>query len=56
MQMHTPSEWTFWLSLVLVLLAIVSVLVRLPVHSEYALWVAVIGYVVLVTGCRFKTT
>ena len=34
MQMHTPSEWTFWLSLVLVLLAIVSVLVRLPVSPN----------------------
>ena len=56
MAMHTPSAWTFWLSLVLVLLAVVSWFVAIPYISDYALWVAVIGYVILVIGCRIKTT
>ena len=56
MDMHTPSAWTFWLSVVLVLLAIVSAFVSIPFISQYALWVAVVGYVVLVIGCIFKTT
>lgn len=55
MPMHTPSAWTFWLSLVLVVIAIVSTFVNIPYLSMYALWVAVIGYVVLVIGCTVKT-
>jgi hypothetical protein len=55
MPMHTPSAWTFWLSVVLVVLAIVSLFVRIPYISEYAFWVAVIGYVILVIGCTVKT-
>ena len=56
MPMHTPSGWTFWLSVVLVVLAIVSLFVRIPYVSMYAFWVAVIGYVILVIGCTVKTT
>jgi len=54
--MHTPSEWTFWLSVVLVILAIVATFVSIPYLTQYALWVAVIGYAILVIGCRVKTT
>jgi hypothetical protein len=55
MPKHTPSAWTFWLSLALVVLAIVSTFVHIPYVSMYALWVAVIGYIVLVIGCTIKT-
>ena len=53
--MHTPSDWTFWLSVALVVIAIISVFVFIPVISVHAFWVAVIGYVILVIGCRVKT-
>ena len=53
---HTPSDWTFWLSVALVVLAIVSAFVKIPYVSTYALWVAVVGYVILVIGCTVKTT
>jgi hypothetical protein len=53
--MHTPSGWTFWLSVALVAVAIVSVFVDIPYVTKYALWVAVVGYIVLVIGCRVKT-
>jgi hypothetical protein len=56
MEMHTPSRWTFLLSLALVLLAIVSYFVNIPFVSEYDLWIAVVGYGVLVVGCMVKTT
>jgi hypothetical protein len=55
MKMHTPSRWTFLLSLVLVLLAIVAHFVNIPFVTRYDLWVAVVGYAVLVVGCHFKT-
>ena len=54
--MHTPSAWTFWLSVALVVLAIISAFVHIPFISMYALWVAVIGYVILVIGVWVKTT
>jgi hypothetical protein len=54
--MHTPSDWTFWLSVVLVVLAIISTFAFIPVISVNAFWVAVVGYIVLVIGCTIKTT
>jgi hypothetical protein len=55
MAMHTPSGWTFWLSVALVVLAILSAFVSIPYVSKYDLWVAVIGNVILVIGCTVKT-
>jgi hypothetical protein len=40
----------------LVVLAIVSAFVKIPYVSTYALWVAVVGYIILVIGCTVKTT
>ena len=55
MTMHTPSAWTFWLSVLLVIIAIVATFVVIPYLSKYALWLAIVGYVVLVIGCTVKT-
>ena len=55
MPMHTPSGWTFWLSVALVILAILATFVHIPYLSMYAFWVAVAGYVILVIGCTVKT-
>ena len=55
MPLHTPSAWTFWLSVLLVILAIISIYVRIPYVTVYAFWVAVVGYVILVIGNIFKT-
>ena len=53
--MHTPSDGAFWLSVALVLLAILSTFVHIPYITMYALWVAVIGYDILLIGVRTKT-
>jgi hypothetical protein len=53
--MHTPSSWTFWLSVVLVVLAVLGTFVSIPFVSMYAFWLAVIGWAVLVFGCVVKT-
>ena len=55
MQLHTPSAWTFWLSVALVVLAVISRLGHIPFITTYASWVAVVGYVILVIGCTVKT-
>jgi uncharacterized membrane protein YhhN len=53
--MHTPSGWTFWLSVLLVVVAIVALFVKIPYLTQYAFWVAIVGYAILVIGCRVKT-
>jgi hypothetical protein len=45
--MIDPAMWVFILSLVLVVLAVVSVFVAVPYLSMYTFWVAVLAYVVL---------
>ena len=35
--MHTPSAWTFWLSVVVVVIAILSAFVGIPYVTKYAL-------------------
>jgi hypothetical protein len=56
MPLHTPSAWTFWLSVALVVIAIIARFAHIPVAEAYAAWIGVLGYVVLVFGCTVKTT
>ena len=56
MDLHTPSKWTFWLSVALVILAIIIRFAHVPGVEPYASWIAVLGYIVLVAGCILKTT
>jgi len=56
MDLHTPSKWTFWLSIILVLIAIVSRFAQVPEVAPYVSWIGILGYLVLVFGCIFKTT
>ena len=56
MDLHTPSKWTFWLSVALVVLAIIVRFAHVPGVEPYASWIEAIGYLVLVAGCIFKTT
>jgi hypothetical protein len=56
MDLHTPSKWTFWLSIALVVLAIIVRFAHVPGVEPYASYIGVLGYIVLVLGCIFKTT
>jgi hypothetical protein len=56
MDLHTPSKWTFWLSVILVVLAIIVRFAHIPEVGPYGAWIGVLGYLVLVAGCIFKTT
>ena len=55
MPLHTPSAWTFWLSVALVIIAIILRVAHVPEIGAYAAWVGLVGYLVLVAGCIFKT-
>ena len=50
MNLSAPKMTTFLISLVLVLVGILAFLVPIAAISPYALWVIVVGYVVLVIG------
>ena len=43
MPLHTPSAWTFWLSVVLAVLAIISRLAQFPYLGPYAGWIGTRG-------------
>jgi len=55
MPLHTPSAWTFWLSVALAVIAIISRLAMIPTLAQYAGWIGLAAYIVLVIGCTVKT-
>jgi hypothetical protein len=54
--LYTPPKWTFWLSVALVVLAIIVRFGHIPGVEPYASWIGVLGYIALVLGCTLKTT
>jgi hypothetical protein len=50
MELHAPAMWVFILSLVVAVLAVVSVFVAIPYFSMNAFWVAISAYVALALG------
>ena len=54
MRLNAPSKLTFWISLVLVVVGVVSTFVAIPFVSAYAFWVVLAGYIVLAIGATMK--
>lgn len=54
MNLNAPSQAVFWIAVVIVVLAIISTFVAIPVLSQYAFWVAILGFVVLAGGVLMK--
>lgn len=50
MNLSAPTMPIFMISLILAILAVLSVYIAIPVVSGNAFWVAVIAYVVLLVG------
>jgi threonine/homoserine/homoserine lactone efflux protein len=50
MNLSAPKQITFWIAVVLVVIGIVASIVSLGFLSTYALWIVVIGFVVLALG------
>ena len=51
MRFNAPTQVTFFISLVLAVLAVVSRFVAIPNLTPNAFWILLIAYVVLVIGC-----
>lgn len=50
MKLSPPKQVTFWISVILGVLGIVASIVTIPVLSGFALWLIVIGFVLLAAG------
>ncbi len=49
MRLNAPKQVTFWIAVVLVVLALLS-LVAIPAVADYAFWLVLIGFIVLALG------
>ncbi len=54
MRLNAPTQLFFFISLALVVLALLSAFMHIPVVSGYSLWTALAGYAVLAAGNLFK--
>jgi len=55
MNLHAPSMWIFAVSLVIAVIAVISVFMPIPVITTYAFWVAILAYIVLAVGNLAQT-
>jgi hypothetical protein len=54
MNLTAPTQFVFFLSLVIAVLAMVAHFAFLPVVSEYKFWFAILSYGVLAAACLMK--
>ncbi len=47
MKLSAPKQVTFWVAVVVALIGLISALVTIPVLSGFALWILVLGFVIL---------
>ncbi len=50
MKLNAPKQITFWIAVVLAVLGVIASLVTIPVLSGLAVWLVVIGFVILALG------
>jgi len=49
-KLHTPATGWFVASLVIAIIAVLSVLTPIPYFTTYGAWVAILAYIVLAVG------
>jgi hypothetical protein len=55
MNLSAPSQLVFWISLILVICALVGTFwPGIAMLTAYAFWLAIAGWVVLAVGCMMK--
>ena len=50
MKLHAPTKGWFTASLIIALVAVMGALAPIPYVTSYAVWVAILAYVVLAVG------
>ena len=56
MNLSAPSQAVFWIAVVLVILGIIASFNVIPGITAWALWIAVLGFIVLAGGCLMRGT
>lgn len=54
MKLSAPKESTFWISLILAVLGVVSALAVVPVLTGISFWLVVVAFVLLLIGTAAK--
>ena len=54
MRLSAPKKNTFYVSVAIAVVAILSTFMDIPFVSDNAFWVAIVGYAVLAAGNYFK--
>jgi hypothetical protein len=54
--MHTPSRWIFIVSLLLAIVALIGAAHLVAAVEPYAVYAALVAWLVLTIGCFIKTT
>ena len=50
MNLSAPKQLTFWIAVVVAVVGLIASLVTIPVLSGFALWLVVIGFIILAAG------
>jgi hypothetical protein len=56
MNLSAPSQAVFWIAVVLVILGIIASFNVIPGITAWALWIVVLGFIVLAGGCLMRGT
>jgi hypothetical protein len=50
MKLSAPKQITFWVAVVVALIGLIASFVTIPFLSGFALWIVVLGFVILAAG------
>ncbi len=50
MTLSAPKQMTFWIAVVVAVIGLIASFVAIPVLSGFALWIIVLGFVILAAG------
>jgi hypothetical protein len=49
--LSAPKEITFIVAVIVAVIGVLSALIMIPVLTGFALWIVVIGFIILAVGC-----
>ncbi|MGM0374548.1 MAG: hypothetical protein ACQEQQ_09045 [Chloroflexota bacterium] len=50
MRLSPPKQIVFWISLILAVLGVLATIINIPFLSGFAVWIVVVGYILLALG------
>ncbi len=56
MNLNAPSQMVFWIAVILAVIGIIASFNVIPAITAYAIWIVVLGFIVLAGGVLMKGT